>query len=56
MNGTLIHESDGTPRGLAHKEPTITWGMVGLLWGIITSIVGHSLLAYMAGQLMGLWE
>ena len=50
-------ESCGAPRRIAHKykEPKITWGMVGLCWGIIMSIVGHALLVYMAGQLMGLW-
>ena len=47
-----------TSRRLSHTEraPQITWGMVGLLWGIITSVCGHIWLAYMAGQWMGLWE
>ncbi len=57
MSAPVVRESFGGPRRVARndKEPAITWGMVGLCWGMITSVIGHALLVYMAGQLMGLW-
>ena len=57
MSEPVVRESFGVPRRIAHNDgqPKITWGMVALSWGIITSVIGHALLVYMAGQLMGLW-
>jgi len=51
MKGTQINRRI-SHNYAAHK---ITWGMVALLWGILTSIIGQALLVYMAGQLAGMW-
>jgi hypothetical protein len=45
-------------RRIAHNDEgheVCWWKVSGLLWVVLTSIMGSAVLAYMAGHLVGLW-